>query len=73
MYLKDLTFKDIDNNITSGKAIKGYKLRSILNKLPVDCLLNTNGVTDNINVLNKYGVQIGYIDIAEDELELFDF
>ena len=66
MYLKN-DFKDADNARTVGKAIKGKKMISILKDIPEDYLLNTNGVTGNINILDAQYIQIGYIDIAEEE------
>jgi len=67
MYLKDIKFKDVDDNITIGKAISCGKLRSILNKLPMHYLLNTSAITGDISVMDKDCEQIGYIDIAEDK------
>ena len=67
MYLKGIKFKDVDNNITIGKAISCGKLRSILNKLPMHYLLNTSAITGDISVMDKDCEQIGYIDIGEDE------
>jgi len=73
MYLKDVKFIDADNHITIGKVITCGKLRSILNKLPMHCLLNTNEVTGNINVFdNKEFNPLGYVDIAEDKFIKFE-
>jgi len=72
MYLKDVKFKDVDNNIHIGKAIKCVKLKRILNKLPLDCLINTSAITGNILVMDKELNNIGYIDIGEDKYEKFD-
>ena len=66
MYLKDIKFKDVDNNITISKAISCGKLRSILNKLPMHYLLNTNAITGDILVMDEDYEQVGYVDIAED-------
>ena len=72
MYLKDIKFKDVDDNITIGKAISCGKLRSILNKLPMHYLLNTSGITGNIIVHDDELQQVGYIDIAEDKYEKYE-
>jgi len=66
MYLKGIKFKDIDGNITQGKAISCGNLRSILNKLSMDYLITAN-LVGNITVMDKDLNDIGYIDIAEDE------
>ena len=71
MYLKDIKFKDVDNNITIGKAIRCVKLKRILNKLPMDYLITTN-LVGNITVMDKDLNDIGYIDIAEDIYHEYD-
>ena len=71
MYLKDIRFKDIDGNITIGKAISRDKLINILNKLPLDYLLTTN-LVGNIVVMDWDLNDIGYIDIAEDKYEEYE-
>ena len=71
MYLKDIRFKDIDGNITIGKAISRDKLINILNKLPLDYLLTTN-LVGNITVMDWDLNDIGYIDIAEDKYEEYE-
>jgi len=70
MYLKN-DFTDKDDKTIIGKAIKCKKLREILEMLPGNYLLNSNRITGNFNVLDDGRRQIGYIDIAEDELEIF--
>lgn len=71
MYLKDIKFKDADNNITIGKAIRCVKLKRILNKIPLNYLINTNAITGDILVYDDELQQVGYIDIAEDKYEKF--
>ena len=71
MYLKDIRFKDIDGNITIGKAISRDKLINILYKLPLDYLLTTN-LVGNIVVMDWDLNDIGYIDIAEDKYEKYE-
>lgn len=66
MYLKGIKFKDIDGNITIGKAISCGKLRSILNKLSMDYLITTN-LVGNITVMDIDLNDIGYIDIEDDK------
>ena len=73
MYIKDLRFKDADNNIMTGKVIECSKLKKVLNKISKDYLLNVNEMTGNINVMNKYCVQIGFIDVVEERYEEFSF
>ena len=70
MYLKN-DFTDKDDKTIIGKAIKCKKLWEILEMLPGSYLLNSNGITGNFNVFDDRCTQIGYIDVAEDELEIF--
>ena len=70
MYLKN-DFKNADDNLIIGKAISNKKLIKILEELPESILLNCNGISENINVLDEDLNQLGYIDIGEEKFEEF--
>lgn len=73
MYLKNIKFKNANGDIRIGKAMKCRKLIGILKKFPPNYLINTNNITDDLLVYDYKLQQMGYIDIAEDKFEEFQF
>ena len=66
-------YKDADGNRIIGKAVKCKKMISILKKIPMNYLLSPSQLTGNIIVMNEHAVDVGFIDIAGDKYEKYDF